>query len=481
MTALVWYRNDLRVHDHQALAAAMASRQPVRALYLLCPGQWEAHQVAPLRRWYVLSSLRELGEALAVRGIALDLIDCGDFAGVPQALADYCRRHQVSQLFCTREYPLNELRRDRAVADVLSGLGIALQGFDDSVLVPPRALKTGQGTPYTVFTPYRRRWQHYLDEQPPAPPAPPRKRQAVAFPGDDSLRKAQALLDIPGSLQAHWPPGEAAARRRLQGFVREGLAGYKTQRDFPAQPGTSLLSAALSAGTLSAKRCYVMARQAMARDAEMGEGASVWIGELAWRDFYRQIMANFPRLAWGDPFREETRWLQWQRDEKRFQAWCEGRTGYPLVDAAMRQLNQTGWMHNRLRMVTAMFLTKHLFIDWRWGEAYFMRQLLDGDFAANNGGWQWSASTGTDAAPYFRVFSPIRQSERFDPDGVFIKQYVPELRALTGKALHQPWVAPMLAPDYPAPIVRHEGVRERVTAAFQQARDMAAQLGTPHP
>ena len=474
VTALVWFRNDLRVRDHQALSAAMASGQPVRALYLLCPGQWDAHQVAPLRRWYVLSSLLELGEDLAALGVPLEVIDCGRFEAVPAALTDYCQRHQVSQLFCTREYPLNELRRDRAVAAMLGDLGVLIQGFDDSVLVPPRALKTGQGTPYTLFTPYRRRWQQYLDELPPAPPARPRKRDAVAFTGEKVVRRALGALQVAASLCEHWQPGEAAARRRVRAFVREGLDGYKAQRDFPAQQGTSLLSVALSAGTLSVQRCYLMARE-----AEAGEGASVWISELAWRDFYRQIMANFPRLAWSAPFREETAWVQWRRDEKDFRAWCEGRTGYPLVDAAMRQLNQTGWMHNRLRMVTAMFLTKHLFIDWRWGEAYFMRQLIDGDFAANNGGWQWSASTGTDAAPYFRVFSPIRQSERFDPDGVFIKQYVPELRGLTGKALHQPWQAPMLAPDYPPPLVDHHGVRERVTAAFQQARDLAAQQGLP--
>jgi len=208
----------------------------------------------------------------------------------------------------------------------------------------------------------------------------------------------------------------------------------------------------------------------MACDAGAGEGAAVWISELAWRDFYRHIMACFPSLAQGSPFKSETALLQWRHDHEQFQAWCDGQTGYPLVDAAMRQLNETGWMHNRLRMVTAMFLTKHLFIDWRWGEAHFMRRLIDGDFAANNGGWQWSASTGTDAVPYFRVFNPVRQSERFDPQGVFIQRYVPELRGLSGKALHRPWPVD----GYPAPIVDHQGVRERVTLAFRQARDLAA-------
>ena len=472
---LVWYRNDLRVADHQALSAALDSGESVRAVYLLCARQWQDHDVAPLRRWYVLGSLRELGQQLAGIGVPLDILACDDFAGAPDVLAEYCHKHGIRALRSTREYPLNELRRDRAVAERLKREGVNLYGYDDAVLVPPRALRTGQGTPYTVFTPYRRRWDALLAEQPPGLPMIPaaaKSTRALSF-DDTALTRAEQALALPGTLTSRWTPGERAARQQLDAFVANSLQDYKRHRDFPAQSGTSLLSTALSAGTLSVARCYLAARGLLAPRGVRGEGATTWISELAWRDFYRQIMANFPRLAWGEPFRDETQFVQWRRDESAFQAWCEGRTGYPLVDAAMRQLNETGWMHNRLRMVTAMFLTKNLFIDWRWGERYFMQRLIDGDFAANNGGWQWSASTGTDAAPYFRVFSPIRQSQRFDPEGHFIRRFVPELAHLDAKAIHQPWRAPLLAPDYPAPIVSLEGVRERVTAAFQAAKEVA--------
>jgi deoxyribodipyrimidine photo-lyase len=272
-------------------------------------------------------------------------------------------------------------------------------------------------------------------------------------------------------LTSKWQPGELSARKQLRRFIDAGLSGYRQRRDYPALAATSVLSTALSAGTLSVPECGLAARPAL-QDAASREGAECWIGELAWRDFYRQIMANFPRLARGEAFREDTRYIQWSSDNSRFQAWCEGRTGYPLVDAAQRQLLQTGWMHNRLRMVSAMFLSKHLFIDWRRGEEFFMRHLIDGDFAANNGGWQWSASTGTDAAPYFRVFSPIRQSERFDPEGEFIRRFVPELAGLSAKSIHAPWRAPVPPDNYPQPVVPHEGVKERVTAAFRAARTM---------
>lgn len=472
-TVVVWFRNDLRVHEQSALNAALADGRSVRALYLLCEQQWQRHAVAPLRSWYVLESLRELGETLAKMGIPLDILPAGDYASVPRVLGGYLQEHRVVRLYCGRDYPLNELRRDRACAAVAASAGAEIVGFDHSVLVPPRLLMSGKGTPYTVFTPYRRAWQKWLADHGPMPAPRPRHRAVapVTFEGHALIDSALSGLAVSSSLTSQWQSGEAAARRQLSHFIGSGLSSYRQRRDFPALAATSTLSAALSAGTLSVTECWLAARPAL-QDVASREGAECWIGELAWRDFYRQIMANFPRLARGEVFREDTRYIQWSTDEARFQAWCDGRTGYPLVDAAQRQLLQTGWMHNRLRMVSAMFLSKHLFIDWRRGEDFFMRHLIDGDFAANNGGWQWSASTGTDAAPYFRVFSPIRQSERFDPEGEFIRRFVPELAELPAKWIHAPWKAPIPPDNYPQPIVPHEGVKERVTEAFRAARTM---------
>jgi deoxyribodipyrimidine photo-lyase len=477
MTKLVWYRNDLRCHFHQGLQHALASGEAVRAVYLDCPQQWHDHGIAPLRQRYVLRALLSLGDNLAALGVPLDVIDCGRFSRVADVLASHADTHDVDEIFCTREYPFNEMARDRAVAKVMAQRSVAITAFDDAVLVPPRTLTTGQGGWYSVFTPYRKRWQVWLAENPPPGDgldASPRKKSG-RFPGREYLQARLAETEHLAGHDRQWPADEATVREELARFIDEHLAGYKRDRDFPALDGTSGLSAALSTGVLAAAECYRRAEDEMARRPAAKEGGNTWVGELAWRDFYRQIMANHPRLATGEPYRDETRFIQWSRDEALYQAWCEGRTGYPLVDAAMRQLRQTGWMHNRLRMVTAMFLTKNLFIDWRWGEQWFMQHLVDGDFAANNGGWQWSASTGTDAAPYFRVFNPVRQGERFDPEGDFIRRYVPELAQLEGKAVHQPWKSPMLCPDYPQPVVSLDGVRDKVVSAFQAARDIAQQ------
>ncbi len=474
---LVWYRNDLRVAAHSPLQAALlessgeeACTPRALAVYCLCQVQWDQHQVAPLRRWYVLQSLRELGEALARRGVDLHVLEVDTFDDVPEALAQFADARGVTHLYCNREYPLNEKKRDKVVAERLRGQGVTLHGFDDGVLVPPAALRTGKGTPYTVFGAYKKRWDVWMaDHHPAVTPAPPECDVSGDFVGAPVVEKALQTLSVPEALTKQWSAGEDAAWQQLDRFVEQNLAGYRRQRDFPDLDATSGLSAALSAGTLSVASCYRAATQAMV-DAGSRDGAACWIGELAWRDFYRQIMAQFPRVSRGQAFRPETDLLQWNQDQERFAAWCEGRTGYPLVDAAMRQLVATGWMHNRLRMVTAMFLSKHLWLDWRWGEAFFMAHLVDGDFAANNGGWQWSASAGTDAVPYFRVFNPVRQGQRFDSEGRFIARWVPELRGLDSKQIHEPWKQPLLAPDYPPPIVPHAGVRERVTTAFKAAK-----------
>ncbi|ASK34620.1 FAD-binding protein [Alcanivorax sp. N3-2A] len=468
---LVWFRNDLRCHGHRPLTQALAGNEPVSALYMLCSEQWDHHDVAPVRRAYVLNSLLELGESLQRLGVDLHVINAGDFQRSVDQLAGFVDEHGVTEVFCNRDYPLNELNRDRAVAERLQARGVPVHGFDDQMLAPPRALNTGKGTPYTVFTAFKKRWDAWMDDADPQPVPAPRKRPGAArFVGRGVVERALNELSVDERLVALWPAGEKDAAKQLQRFVEQDLADYRRRRDFPDQPGTSGLSVALSAGTLAPLDAYRAARLAMA-DAGARDGAACWIGELAWRDFYRQILHRFPRLAKGAPFRPETGLLRWSDNEEHFAAWCQGRTGYPLVDAAMRQLVQTGWMHNRLRMLSAMFLSKHLFIDWRRGERFFMRHLVDGDFAANNGGWQWSASTGTDAAPYFRVFSPMRQSQRFDAEGRFIARYVPELAELDNKTIHEPWKQPLMSHGYPPPIVAHQGVKQQVESAFRQARD----------
>jgi deoxyribodipyrimidine photo-lyase len=488
MTGLVWFRNDLRVNYHSPLAAACERHETVRAVYVLCERQWDSHDVARLRRWYVLSSLRELGESLAAKGIALEILDGQDFTRAAEQVSDYVRMHGISAVYYNREYPINEMRRDEVVAGRLRDMRVETVCYDDGVLLPPSALRTGAGNPYTVFTPFRRKWREAMTVKAPVERITQGARAACdnAVTFDDTLiNQALARCNVREDLCVLWPPGERFAREQLQRFVAEAVAGYQQHRDFPEIDGTSQLSAALSAGTIAVRECYdrvlfgdaqkplLACQGGQEQGAERSDtGIDAWLSELCWRDFYRQIMANFPRVSMGAPFKQETSFIQWSNDDDAFSAWCAGRTGYPLVDAAMRQLRATGWMHNRLRMVVAMFLTKQLFIDWRRGERFFMQNLLDGDFAANNGGWQWSASTGTDAAPYFRFFNPVRQSQRFDPDGVFIRRWVPELSMLDKKKIHEPWKALEQAPNYCERIVMLEGTKERVTEAFRMAKEI---------
>lgn len=492
---LAWFREDLRVDDQRALLAAVADATAqgttVHAVWCAVPQQWDAHDMGDNRRWFVLESVRELAQTLATAGIPLTVLDAGDFAGSTVGVARHAQAVGASALYFNDEYPLNELHRDQTMMALCAQAGIAVHRFHDGVLVPPAAFVNKSGTPYTVFTPYRQSWYRYLAGD---PAIHPKAFVATAPRADDALlqRELQATLHTLDGLQralavlqsvrAGWPPGEREARRRLKNFVGGVIQGYRDARDIPAEPGTSVLSPYLAAGCLSPRRALAVARAANHGDfAEGNAGVVTWVSELAWRDFYRQVMFHFPQVARGQAFRRGTDAIAWRRHEGDFAAWCEGRTGYPLVDAAMRQLVHTGWMHNRLRMVTAMFLSKDLLIDWRLGERFFARHLVDWDFAANNGGWQWSASTGTDAAPYFRLFSPVRQGERFDPEGRFVRHWLPELRQLPDRHVHAPWLAGaagqkkrgavdlFAAPAFPEPIIDHERAKARVLATFRAA------------
>ncbi|WP_111413361.1 deoxyribodipyrimidine photo-lyase [Billgrantia lactosivorans] len=462
---LMWFRSDLRVHDNTALAAA-ARQGAVVAVFLRSLPQWQrhGHGASKLDFWH--RGVAALGESLAGLGIPLLHRDIDDFDQAPATLLGIARQLGACALHFNREYPLDEQRRDRAVIAAFQQAGLAATGHHDSVAFAPGELLTGKGDFYGVFSPFARAWhrrltaaQLTLRDAPPPQPSP-----GIAA---DRLPSPPRLADTP--VAAHrWPAGEAAAADRLERFLRFRARHYAGQRDFPALAGTSELSPYLALGMISHRQCLQAALNENGGSLAEGDaGIASWVNELVWREFYHHVAAGFPRVCRHRAFQQHTEALAWRDDEAGFRAWCEGRTGYPIVDAAMRQLARTGWMHNRLRMIAAMFLSKHLLIDWRRGEAYFLRRLVDGEFCANNGGWQWAASTGTDAAPYFRIFNPTTQSRRFDAEGRFIAEYVPELAALPPRDRHAPSDTQRAASGYPAPIVEHKTARLRALDAFK--------------
>lgn len=468
MAQLVWFRADLRVVDHLPLTLACQAGEPVHAVFVLSPGQWRSHNLGLPKLDFWARSLAALADALAHKGITLHLLQVDSFAELPAALLHLAQSLKCRRVLWHREYGWDERERDRLTADILRAAGLETDVADDRCLVMPESVTTGGGTPYKVFSAFKRNWLQQLMAQWQPPRAALRKRPGAMASPAGALPSGEAWgFDADDSrlpeLHRLWPAGEAEAARRLQVFLRDRVADYGTARDFPAQAGTSGLSPYLSVGSISARQCVAGWLNAAGGDWHH-PALQVWLNELAWRDFYHYVMWHFPKVSRNQPFVDKTRRLAWRQDPEAFAAWCDGRTGVPIVDAAMRQLRATGWMHNRLRMVVAMYLTKNLLIDWRLGEAFFMQQLVDADFAANNGGWQWSASTGTDAAPYFRVFNPVSQSQRFDAEGAFIRRWLPVLAHLDNRQIHLP--KPALRGDYPAPLVDLKLSRQQAIDAF---------------
>ncbi len=443
MTALVWFRNDLRLNDNPALSDACENpREPVVGVYLVAIDQHQAHGEGDRRLGFLRQNLASLGSALSELRIPLWVAWAPRFDDAADALTAIARRTGAESLYFNAEYPLNEAGRDRAVADACTANGIACHVRHGDVIVPPGHILKDDGDPYRVFTPFKRRWQQRCSagERLPLPAPEPRARvPEIEVPDPEPLGK---LPNTPAD--PDWPAGEAAARDRLQAFLDARISRYESDRDYPARQATSRLSPYFSLGVLSVREAYWQAEQT-------GAAAASWLNELIWREFYRHITALYPDVSRGHSFRRELDHLPWRQDPDALAAWQAGRTGYPLVDAGMRELAETGFMHNRLRMITAMFLTKHLLIHWREGERYFSSQLLDADFASNNGGWQWSASTGTDAAPYFRIFNPESQAKKFDREGDYIRRFVPEFGT----------------DRYPDPIVEHAAARQRALAFFK--------------
>lgn len=462
---IVWFRNDLRSRDNPALYAA-AQQGPCLGVFFVCMQQWQAHGHGANKIVYLRESLLSLQKNLARLNIPLLVIEAGTFAQVAGHLLALCKKQHANQVFYNQEYELNEHRRDQQVNQLLHQQGIHCHSFHDQCLIAPGQCLTQQGHYYSVFTPFKRAWLQKISTQyqPPLPAPKTQTKINVTLPAwPDNFMQLKASADL-----SNTPCGERLAHQQLEHFIQTDLHNYQAQRDFPALNATSHLSSALACGVLSLRQCLHGA--VLENNGEFVSGRSgpdTWISELIWREFYKHIIFGFSHINRGQAFKTETDKLPWLHNSAHLQAWQSGNTGYPLVDAAMRQLLHTGWMHNRLRMVTAMFFSKNLMLDWRLGEHFFMQHLTDGDFAANNGGWQWSASTGVDAAPYFRMFNPTAQSEKFDPNGDFIRTWVPELRELSKKQIHNPSPELRERYGYSQPIVDYAQSRARVLGAFK--------------
>ena len=464
MTALVWFKNDLRTLDHPALYQAMACDSVV-ACYCVSTAQWRSHDMGDRRLAFQMRALDDLSQQLERLRVPLKIMETPWFEQVPAALGELCASHQIDAVYFIDEYPLNERTRDDAVATYLQSLGVRVHRFVADVLAAPGSVLSLKGEPYTVFSPFFKRWQVAVADTPkPLPEPQPQAKTGLAFE-----RRKPHWDGVAADLDAQrWPAAQNGALAQLDEFLYDRVQHYPEARDLPAVPGTSGLSAYLAVGKISVRQCLHRAWAEMAHGSGRVNGVEKWLSEIAWRDFYRHVVALFAHVNYGCGFRRETDRLPWRDAPGDWMAWQQGQTGYPLVDAAMRQLNATGWMHNRLRMVVAMFLTKHLLIDWRRGEQYFMQHLVDGDFPSNNGGWQWSASTGTDAQPYFRIFNPTTQGQRFDPEGEFTRHWVPELADVPRKYLYEPHLSGVS--EYVAPIVDHRFARERALAFFKANR-----------
>lgn len=537
--ALVWLRRDLRLADNAVLWAAAQESEAVVCAFVLDPALLRGKRAgAPIVAAFfdalgaLRAALRERGSDLAILEAAIagadtdadknagtgadndagactdndagagtdndagaDADDAGRGAFAGRLLA-FAARLKLDALYYAEDAEPAARARDAAVSEGFRATGRSVIPCRDHAFYWADEVRQASGKPYTVFTPYKRRWLERFAADA-RPPLPSETLAAARFLSRETIGLTRDV-PAPEVYGHHRLPGfprvtEDDGARLLAHFVAGPIAAYERERNDPARDATSHLSPHLRAGTIGIRTCVAAA--ANARPAALGPGAAIgpgaslgsqtWLSELIWRDFYVQILANFPHVA-REPFLAAARDVPWRDAEDEFAAWCEGRTGYPIVDAAMTQLNTTGWMHNRLRMIVASFLTKHLLIDYRWGERYFERHLADADLAANNGGWQWAASTGTDAAPYFRVFNPTLQSQRFDPAGAFIRTMLPHLSALPAGYIHAPETLPPLEAerigftpgrDYPLPIVEHAYARRRALAAFAPVLGRKAAAG----
>ena len=465
MSTVVWLRRDLRLADNPALAAALSSHQPVTLLFI---DDSDEHLGSAEKVW-LYHSLRSFSARVARLGGAV-ILRRGDPRHV---LPEICVSTDAKEVFWNRRYEPRTLRVDSELKVHLETLGVRVSTFSGNVLIEPWKIATQSKTPFQVYTPFWKQLRSKIEISTLSLAPLDLTLAASTLPSED-LDTLGLLPSVrwDGALCEHWEIGEEAALERLRRFVDSPIRGYDETRNLPGTEGTSRLSPHLHFGEVSAQRVW----HTVAETAKVGAGTETFLKEIAWRDFAHHLLFHFPQTL-TEPLRVKFRSFPWVQNHDHFRSWTRGLTGYPIVDAGMRELWSTGWMHNRVRMIVASFLVKHLLIDWRKGAEWFFDTLVDADLASNTLGWQWTAGCGADAAPYFRVFNPTLQGEKFDAKGAYVRQWVPELRALPDRWIHRPWLAPdsvrndcglVLGRDYPFPIVDHQEARERALDAFEE-------------
>lgn len=473
---ILWFRNDLRLGDHKALAAAVATGAPVIPVYVLddvTPGVWRAGGAS---RWWLHMSLAALGERLQAASSRL-VLTRGD---AREVLPDLVKQTHAQAVFFSRGYERFSVALEQDLKTVFDAAGVAFKRYGGALLREPEEIRTKTGDVYKVYTPF---WRALSDgfSVPLPKPAPKIIAAPAAFPKSQTLQSLGLLPNKPdwsGGLREMWTPGEAGAHTRLDDFLKRALKTYADDRNRPDIDGTSRLSPHLHFGEITPSMCWFKAQAAGARMAGSDKGLETFLKELVWREFSYTLLFNWPDLP-EKPFKPEFARFPWDSNDVHLRAWQKGRTGYPIVDAGMRELWHTGYMHNRVRMIVASFLIKDLLVPWQEGEAWFWDTLVDADLASNAASWQWVAGSGADAAPYFRIFNPATQGQKFDPNGDYVRRYVPEIAKLSTDYLHAPWTAPRevlraagitLGETYPAPIIDHAAARDAALAAYDRIK-----------
>ena len=475
---LVWFRQDLRIYDNPALAAAVKTGRPLIPVYIHAPDEETPWPPGGAARWWLHHALESLDQELQSHGNRLILRS----GSTSENLLDICTKYNVSSVFWNRRYEPSIISRDTRIKQQLHDQGIGAESFSASLLYEPHTIQNRSGKPFRVFTPF---WKHLrtLPVESPVPLDANKLASSSTLPQGESLNSLKLLPEIPWDKRfyQYWEPGLKAASQALNEFAQQRARRYKDHRDLPAINGTSRLSPYLHFGQLGPRQVWQALLQTGPID---GPGEYTFLSEIGWREFAHHLIFHFPETP-EQALNKSYSQFPWQADDRYLRAWQTGQTGYPIVDAGMRQLWQTGWMHNRVRMITASFLVKHLLQPWQQGARWFWDTLVDADLASNTMGWQWTAGCGADASPYFRIFSPMLQGAKFDANGDYVRKWVPELKNMPAKYIHQPWEAPYgvlkqagvkLGDNYPKPVIDHKAGRERALAALSENKHRMAQI-----